>query len=148
MLASTDPEEATFYAHTKGVSYRDVGWKLENTLAWAEAMYTMNLGCPEAIAKLLVRYATVGCFLNEGPHAGSSWHYSGAFFWFNHAAIFSRPQWQSVFQSKYGVEGYLGRLIQRDRAFCLTDPITLNLYESKLPASLVDAWLERVRMLN
>lgn len=117
-LASTSPDEATFYAHAKGVT-RD-GKTLENVRSWAAAMYAMNLDRPELVESALSTHDAAGCFLHDMDHAGSKWHYSGTFFWFRHEAVFSRPDWRRIEWSRSGVEGWIGRVVARGRAFALT----------------------------
>jgi len=116
-LRSLDPAEMTFYAHAKGVTH--AGLKSLVMQTWSEAMYAMNLTHVRAVERLMADYSAVGCFRQEVPHGGSWWHYSGTFFWFNHAALFSRD-WTKIDQGRYGVEGWLGRHVPVEDSFSLT----------------------------
>lgn len=117
LLRSLDPRELTFYAHAKGVSHR--GLKSLIMQSWSEAMYALNLSRPALIDAIMEEYSSVGCFQQQVRHAGSRWHYSGTFFWLKHSALFSRD-WRRIHDGKYGVEGYVGRHIPLEEAFCLT----------------------------
>jgi len=123
LLASTDPNEATFYAHTKGVKYKQ---PLERYMvaicSWRNRMYDECLSDPAKIEALLQQHACVGCFLRSGRAIqveGAAWHYAGTYWWVNHARLFSLPQWPEVAQTFWGVEGYLGRHLPEESAHCL-----------------------------
>lgn len=117
LLESSRPDEATFYAHGKGVTHRGLGSLIMQS--WSEAMYFMNLSDVGLVDELLAEHAAVGCFRQEVPHAGSQWHFSGTFFWFKHSQLYARD-WERIHRGKYGVEGYLGRHLPVERSFCLT----------------------------
>jgi SAM-dependent methyltransferase len=106
ILESLNPEEATFYAHSKAVT-RQGPW-LAGATMWAKAMYTLNLENIAAVERMLTLYSAVGCFRHFLPHAGSRWCYAGTYFWLKHSSIFSRS-WRDIEQSRFGVEGYPGR---------------------------------------
>lgn len=106
LLESLNPDEATFYAHSKAVT-RTGPW-LAGATMWAKAMYTLNLGNTAAVERMLTLHSAVGCFRHFLPHAGSHWCYAGTYFWLKHSTLFSRP-WRSIEQSRFGVEGYPGR---------------------------------------
>lgn len=103
---STAREEATFYAHTKGVTHTDN----EAITKWTLALYQKNLDNMEHIAALLEDYPVVGAFKRYGVFSnfppGSKWHYSGTFFWFRNRELVHRPSWQIVPKHKYGAEAY------------------------------------------
>jgi hypothetical protein len=106
MLESQDSNEATFYAHGKGVS-RD-GPQVPSIMMWCRAMYELNLGQVGVIERILARAAAVGAFRVEIPHSGSTWCFAGTYFWLKHSALFSR-KWKDIACGRYGVEGYPGR---------------------------------------
>lgn len=106
LLESRDPQEATFYAHAKGVT--QTGPWLAGAVSWSKGMYDLNLGNISAVEKALSLHSAVGCFKHLMNHGGARWHYSGTFFWFKHSTLFSR-NWRSIEQSRFGVEGYIGR---------------------------------------
>jgi hypothetical protein len=139
-LKSTNPQEATFYAHTKGTRNRmyNVHAPLESIRRWRDMMYEQNLSNP-SIDELLQTYACVGCFRSKKPFpkvlisgADSSWHYDGNFWWVNHARLFSKPNWSIIPQTRFGVEAYLGMLFGVDEGYCL--------YEDNLSRSLYFSW--------
>jgi len=91
-VQSTDPGEATFYAHAKGVT--TIG-DVEGVMYWRNLMYHALLDDPEAIKDALTRYAIVGTHRKtttaEYPcGAKSPWHFAGSFFWFRNDALFGR----------------------------------------------------------
>lgn len=131
-LQSSRRDEMTFYCHSKGVARGRSFWP--NTKAWAAAMYEINLCDPGAVEKLMETHDAVGCFRLRMPHAGSDWHYSGTFFWFNHAGVFSNPDWSMIEQSRHGVEGWIGRLVPFDRSATLFDS-DKNLYHQTINPS-------------
>lgn len=106
LLRSLDPEEATFYAHSKGATHE--GPKLEAVMRWTKAMYDLCLDSVPAVERALSLFAAVGCFRHMLNHAGSRWCYGGTFFWFKHSILFSRD-WMNIERTKYGTEGYPGR---------------------------------------
>lgn len=115
-LKSSRVDEATFYAHSKGVTH-----KLDNrnVHAWTEAMFFMCLKDIGLVEKVLSRYSCYGCFLHEVNHQGSSWHYPGTFFWFKHSSLFSRD-WKRIVLNRFGVEAYLGSVLPVTEAFNCT----------------------------
>lgn len=106
LVSSLNEDEATFYAHAKGVTHG--GHLLGAVMRWCEAMYTLNLGSIPAVERSLSLFSAVGCFRHFLRHAGSRWCYGGTFFWLKHSTLFSR-KWWDIEHSKYGVEGYPGR---------------------------------------
>jgi hypothetical protein len=116
MLQSKDPEEATFYAHSKGVSRETPEWR--TIVKWCEAMYVLNLEQIGVIERLLARAAAVGAFRAQITHSGAPWCYAGTYFWLKHSTLFSR-NWQDVAQGRWGVEGYPGRHIQYEESAVL-----------------------------
>jgi hypothetical protein len=104
-LQSLDLDEATFYAHGKGV--RHAGKALRRVQSWSKAMYILNLESIEAIERALRRTPAVGCFRHYIQHGGARWCYAGTFFWIRHVDLFSR-NWRRINKSRYGVESYPG----------------------------------------
>lgn len=143
LLRSLDGSEMTFYAHGKGVTH--AGLKSLVMQVWSEAMYAMNLSDVPAVERLMREHSAVGCFRQEIPHGGSSWHYSGTFFWFKHAALFSRD-WRQVEPSRYGVEGWLGRHVPVEESFSLT-PYRhfVDLYRRGATRRETRSWLKALR---
>jgi len=112
----------TFYAHTKGVSPIDSKEDLEPIRRWRETMYTYNLFDPLRIDAILETYVCCGCFKKYGSHhlsTGAEWHFSGTFFWFKNSRLFSHPDWQTLENDRFAVEGYLSNFFAATDAFCL-----------------------------
>lgn len=139
-LKSNNSQEATFYAHTKGSGRKtyDAYILLDSVRRWRDIMYEQNLSTP-LIDDLLQKYACVGCFRSKKPfpkslipYPDSSWHYSGNFWWVNHACLFSKPNWNVIPQARHGVEVYLSTLFSVDESYCL--------YEDNLSRNLYFAW--------
>lgn len=134
-LRSQDPDEITFYGHAKGIC--PTGGTTRRIQAWNEAMYVLNLSRIDIIEWLMKRYSAVGAFRHIMPHFGSSWHYSGTFFWVKHEAIFSK-NWTEIEGSRWGVEAYVGRHIPLEESFDLTLCRYFgNLYDMEMPLSEV-----------
>jgi len=128
-LQSLKPNEATFYAHAKGVTHN--GQRRSNVLAWADALYNLNLSTPMAIDVLLNSYATVGALKKTGSiTTGSDWYFEGTFFWFKHSEIFKR-NWKNIQQRGHGIEGYPGNQFRSNEAFSLWDK-SGSKYQSKI----------------
>jgi len=116
MLESQDPDEATFYAHGKGVS-RD-GPMIPVIKMWCRAMYELCLEQPVVIERILTRAAAVGAFRVQIPHSGSNWCFAGTYFWLKHSVLFSR-KWKDIASGRYGVEGYPGRHLKYEESEAL-----------------------------
>lgn len=129
-VRSTDADEASCYAHSKGVTQphlKPVQW-------WAEALYARCAAAGEQAAKALERHPCTGVFKRRGrwSHfpAWCDWHYSGTFFWFRHDALFSRD-WQAIDASRYGTEAYLSRFFDAASAHCLFGDDAGDLYKPR-----------------
>lgn len=118
LLESQRSDEATFYAHAKGVMRN--GPMLVPVQRWSELMYRANLDFPALVERRLQGFGTVGClrWRHEKPRIG--WCWAGTFFWLRHDAIFSR-NWMKIDRSVYGVEDYPGRHFEIEEGSCLTD---------------------------
>jgi hypothetical protein len=116
LLESLDPNEATFYAHAKGVSHDSM---LAQIQMWSKAMYELNLSFPEIVDRRLEKAATVGAFRVQIKHSGAPWCYAGTYFWLKHSELFSR-NWTEIEQTRYGVEGYPGRHFKFSESSALT----------------------------
>ncbi len=125
-LYSLNKNEITMYAHAKGVSY-DVSENNERTIRnikkWRDRMYENALGDLSTIESLLGEYACVGSFRrqehNQRVHGDASWHYSGTFFWFNHHALYSLPEYSTHKNNRCGVESWLGHNVPIGRSACV-----------------------------
>ena len=116
---SLDPSEATFYAHGKGVRYPQ-----DHTVwDWARVMYEENLGDVQRTDRILGTNPCAGVFRMHGDAFDRTryypWHYSGSFYWFHNASLFSFPNWEDIDQTWYCVEPYLSQFFSVRQAACL-----------------------------
>jgi hypothetical protein len=121
-LKSYDPEEITFYAHTKGVSHRDESAKhMDEIRHWRNTMYTKCLDGVGRAEYILAKpkYACCGCFKQERGVLRSAWHFAGTFWWVKHSSLFRIKRHTQIIKDRYGVEGYLGNIFVAKEAYCL-----------------------------
>jgi hypothetical protein len=121
MLESRRSDEATFYAHAKGVTKND--FFREPVRRWTELLYRANLLFPGVIDRRLERFGTVGCLRwthlpTDMPFRGG-WCWAGTFFWVRHDALFGRD-WRRIDNKVYGVEDYPGWQFSTTESSCLT----------------------------
>jgi len=142
LVKTNDPDEITFYAHSKGVSKikKEARFKSQVQM-WAEAMFFMNLNRLDLIESLIKDYDAIGILKQIKNHAGAPWHFSGTFFWFRSSAIADKD-W-TVAQEYYGSEGWIGKRVPADRAFSLFDT-TRNLYDYVLKEEEYRRSLEKI----
>lgn len=121
-VASTNPREMTFYAHSKGVTHP---WS-ENTTVhlWTDLMYEICLDYVALAERKMSKYAMAGAFKRIGKQffgSESSWHYNGTFFWFRHDAVFTQPTVvrRSMWEHRYGVEAWPGEIFRNEQGGCL-----------------------------
>lgn len=119
-IASTDANEVTYYGHAKGVSHGPV---IPGTLRrWIEVSYLATLDDWLTLREHLQRFALTGAFRMVGRFRAhqyiGDWHYSGAYFWLRHAAVFGRD-WLEMSPSYYGVELWPGMHFAREETGCL-----------------------------
>lgn len=121
LLASTRADEATFYAHAKGVTRTQP--TQEPVRRWSELMYKATLSFPKVIEHRLSKVGTVGCLRwthrpTDIPFR-SGWCWAGTFFWMRHDLLFSRD-WRKIEQKVYGVEDYPSWQFSKEESSCLT----------------------------
>lgn len=138
-IASDDPTEATFYAHTKGIATLETSDKtmpddmrIQGCIRWRNAMYHHLLGRHEEVMKHLRRYDCVGTtqiacngldqWLWPGRVRWGYWHFAGTFFWFRHDGIFLRSAWRNIWCDHYGVEAWLGGFVPLAHSFSILQP--------------------------
>jgi hypothetical protein len=131
-LASTNPAEAVFYAHCKGVSHLNQ----RAVRPWTEAMYHHNLDRIDEVCDLLRRWPCVGIAKRYGHFENLSlgrprqkgsfrkrpwhgWHFAGTFWWARHDRLFSQPDWDRVPLHPYAVEAFLANFFESKDALCL-----------------------------
>jgi len=135
LLESTSPDEAFFFAHSKGVSRSD---PLERYAIrqWRDTMYDKCLKNPDKIDKLLQTYACVGCYRTGGSPAGcprATWHYPGTFFWIKSDRLFSKPDWDNIPKHRYAAEGFPGYTFEFEESAALYKGTPMNLYMIAAP---------------
>lgn len=128
-IESTDPEEASFFAHTKGNSTRNNALGVE---LWRNAMYHHLLEGVNVCRDLLATHPCVGTHktqwpADESPYPTSvsnryRWMFSGTFFWFRHVEVFSRCNWSEVKQDRYGAEAWLGHMFRPEQGATVFQP--------------------------
>jgi len=114
LLESTRRDEATFYAHTKGVSqFSSPTANQVSIRQWRNRMYHECLSRPEEIDEVMKGYAACGCFFQKEKRSKHAWpwHFAGAFWWVNHTRLF-RSNWKKIHQSRYGPEQYLSQMFK------------------------------------
>jgi len=127
-LRSYNPDEVTFYAHVKGVSQRvhDLGeTAVTSVRRWVDYMYRHCLEIPpERIDRALRDYACAGSLRWTGVKQGKPpdlpcyWHYSGTFFWYNHARFYSDDRALRLGGGRHALERHLGQVFPVDEAHC------------------------------
>lgn len=148
-LASTAANEIVFYAHAKGVRHSANIEKHTPVHRWTEAMYEVCLEAIGDVEQALVNHAFAGCFRRRnrfGFSGGWPWHYSGTFWWFRSAFVFSN-NWRTVSASRRfawaGVEGWPGLHVPANDAACLLGDNAGDLYQERTWVSVqkeLDAW--------
>ncbi|MDE2215508.1 MAG: hypothetical protein KGJ61_10415, partial [Candidatus Omnitrophica bacterium] len=132
-VCSLDPDEATFYAHAKGVS---TVCSPEGSMYWRNLMYARLLDDPEKIENLLRRYPMVGTHkITRGDTfpdgLKTPWHFAGTFYWFRHDALFSRD-WHDLPKSAWATELLPGLLFPPSAGYCLTMENPDNPYDPRI----------------
>jgi hypothetical protein len=127
----TGPQDATLYAHAKGVT-RPPGATCHR---WAEVLEDVMMGHWPAVEKVLASHPVAGCFKKVGrgwaeSESRSEWHYSGSFCWYRNAELFARD-WKRIDRFWAGIEPYPSLHFTTDEAGCIfyTAPVPrMNLY--------------------
>ena len=122
IVQSLDPEEVSFYAHTKGASpkYENMPHIVGNIRIWRNLSYYFCLRHVDNIDSLLNRFFALGCFKKNKTDWLAEWHFAGTFFWFKHDKVFAFPNWRKVFlNNRFAVEAFLGNLLSKNEAYCL-----------------------------
>lgn len=125
-VESTDPGDASFYAHTKGNSTAGSALGVE---FWRNAMYHHLLDGYCACLDLLSQHPCVGThkmmWSSGSPYPSGllrgNWMYAGTFFWFRHRDVFTRA-WCPVPHDRYGAEAWLSGFVAADEAATVYQP--------------------------
>jgi uncharacterized HAD superfamily protein/adenine/guanine phosphoribosyltransferase-like PRPP-binding protein len=128
-IRNDSPNEATFYAHSKGIQTKanQVG-----SMQWRNAMYHYLLDDMEHVDECLQTHAAVGTtkitkkkrewIVPTGKTLPCQWIFAGTFFWFRHDVIFSYPQANIVYDDRYAVEAWLGTFLPVEEGVSLYQP--------------------------
>lgn len=141
LLKHDSPTDVTFYCHTKGVTRN----KAPAIRSWASAMYETCLHWP-AVQPLLESHAMAGSF-RRYAHVGrdwGDWHYSGTFWWFRNADVFTRD-WTRIPQRRVGIEAWPSRMFRENEVGCIFLDRTGGLYDPEYWEKLVTPALEKWR---
>lgn len=135
-VKSLNKDEATFFAHAKGVSpdvLKRRKCTMEELFVWLEQMYKLNLEDISLVNEVMRNYPCAGTFKDTNViNMDTKWYYAGTFFWFNHKELFSRPDWEDVGKGRYRVEEYLGKKFKASEGYCFGDYNNMGfMYESK-----------------
>lgn len=118
---SEDRDAITFYCHAKGArhgeSYSSIGSQIQR---WTEIMYWANLDRMPMILEQLKTSAMTGAFRRFGQFrtpGNHRWHYSGSFYWFRHADVFSQ-NWRRLDRLFFAVESWPGLMFRPEQVAC------------------------------
>ncbi len=145
---AAEDDAFTFFAHTKGIRPERCGNPC--VLLWTHWLYEQSLLSRERLLEILPRFAAAGCFRMRGHPPGqrqAAWHFSGTFFWLNHARVFSRD-WQPLNREQFAAEGWLGSLLPLEETCCLFGDGQGNLYARRAVAKVLPDAKERQRQLQ
>jgi len=144
VVRSTDPSEASFYAHTKGNTTAKPG---DAVTIWTQGMYRHLLDQVEIVRDLLRTYLFVGChkmvwqnnprlnpfptrYTPQGKSRDNGWMLSGTFYWFSHR-IYERPESLRVDPDRYAAEGWPWSVAEEWEAASLLQPWPVDWYALK-----------------
>lgn len=121
MVESTDPHEASFYFHAKGVRRA----RQDAIRPWCEEIYRHNLGRVDDAMEALRFWKAAGIARSPTtPGNGElgndcGWHFAGTGFWFRHDALFGAEGWREITPHSHAVEAFLGTRFRADEVYCL-----------------------------
>jgi hypothetical protein len=117
-LETQSGREAIFYAQAKGQQYAEGHQAL-----WTETCYKTCLDYWPLVQRTLEAFPIAGPFKKVGTYfadlgSGSTWHFSGTFFWVRAKHIFARD-WRHIDHNWYGMEAWPGLHFKPEEAGCL-----------------------------
>lgn len=128
-LESLNPDEATFYAHAKGVTHtieKDGPVKLNSVRRWRNYLYRANLGLePNCLDNALRSTTVLGalrCDKKFRPEPGrppALWHFVGTFFWINHGRFFAYREALTIGRSRWAIERHAGEIVPVSESTCI-----------------------------
>ena len=131
MIESTDPREATFYFHGKGVRRA----RQDPIRLWCQEIYRHNLGRIDDAMDALRYWKACGIARSPtvpgGGDLGScGWHFAGTGFWFRHDALFASAGWRSITPHSHAVEAFLGTQFAPSEVACLAHDNIGSVYDA------------------
>lgn len=117
-VASASHEEATFYAHAKGVTHGP----RSQLLRWSEVMYEVCLDYLPLVERSLQLYPLCGPFKRVGQRfeaSNSFWWYAGTFFWARNDAVFPERLDRSIDEAWWGNEAWPGKHFKPEQGAAL-----------------------------
>jgi hypothetical protein len=140
-VQSVEPNEATFYGHTK---CNTTAGQLEGAWLWTQRMYATLLGQIQVVRDALQVHPLVGCCKMTWPRGARSvfpsklavgnWIFAGTFFWFRHDRIYTHPRWNRVMQDRYGAEAWPSTIVcDHHEAATLYQPWPAEMYPAPSP---------------
>ncbi len=131
-VASVNPSEVTFYAHTKGNGTAE---SVKGARRWANSMYHHLLDDWERVRRFLLSSPMAGTHKMEWPGDRSpypsrlkhgQWMYSGTFYWFRHDRVFNHPKWAEIPNDRYGAEAWPSGLFDAKEVLSVWQPWGAN----------------------
>jgi hypothetical protein len=126
-VASTNPNEVTFYAHTKGNSTAE---SIQASIRWRNAMYHYLMDDVEQVRRALCNHAFCGTHKiqwQDGNHPYPSglkigtWMHAGTFWWFRHDRVFTKD-WQQIADDRYAAEAWPSTICAAEDAWSMYQP--------------------------
>lgn len=129
-LASTDPNVLIFRAHAKGVRHGAYD-PAHPVHRWTKMSYDALFDYPEIVEQQLLDHAFTGPFRRIGMFrtmGKDRSHYSGTFYAFRSAFVFSKYNWRSIRARYYGCESWPGQHWRAEEHACIFGDGCGNLY--------------------
>jgi len=146
LLATVHGEEGiTFYCHAKGARHSNFSYDT-TVRRWTDAMYWLCLDRIHTVLPALQDHAMTGPFKRYGMFRtprNHRWHYSGSFYWFRNADVFSRG-WTQMDRQFFAVESWPGLLFAPSETHCLFMDHAGDLYKQNYWDSEVKVELKRI----
>ncbi len=150
-VETTDPRAVTFYAQAKGVT-RPVNDGV-TVHPWADMLYETCLDYWPLVEATLRQFPMAGSMKKLGhgfEGSASSWHYSGAFFWFRNKDVTVR-NWRRIDNHWWGIESWPGIHFRPEEAGCLFHEGrvgVLNLYSMEYLKGVAQPALDQWRVVH
>lgn len=122
-LRSDNPNEFTFYAHSKGISPKYLPEDIPTINTWTAFSYSKNLEATPLLERYAQEYAFFGAFkrYEKSKIVPVSWHYSGSFYWFRHDVVFPKLEKLKAVSGYYISEMLPGFCAPSKQGCCVYD---------------------------